>query len=167
MYKVPSARRRKRKDEPLNLVPILDCVFILIFFLLFSADFLRIREITTDLPIVSSSTEDKPPKKELIVTVTADQDTVKIFHKFGEELGDGKLVHSLDFVDEDSFYSSFHNIMRETKEKNEKLTRIILKPSKAVLYKILIKLMDQIRQYRSADGLQQTLFAQILFGNVE
>ena len=37
--RLPSSRRKKRPEEKLNLVPIMDSVFIFIFFLLMSAQF--------------------------------------------------------------------------------------------------------------------------------
>jgi biopolymer transport protein ExbD len=45
MLKIPTSRKRKKPEEKLNLVPIMDSVFIFIFFLLMSASFLKIYEI--------------------------------------------------------------------------------------------------------------------------
>ena len=45
---------KRREDNKLNLKPILDAVFIFIFFLLMSAQFLDLHEIGSDVPIVQS-----------------------------------------------------------------------------------------------------------------
>ena len=53
-------KRKKKKVERLNLIPILDAVFIFIFFLLMSAQFLEIYQVGSDLPIAT----DAPPPKD-------------------------------------------------------------------------------------------------------
>ena len=44
MLRAPSRRQRKEPEKRLNLIPILDSVFIFIFFLLMSANFIKIFE---------------------------------------------------------------------------------------------------------------------------
>ena len=56
--KLPSSRRKKKPDEKLNLVPIMDSVFIFIFFLLMSAQFIHVMEIGSPVPILSAA---EPP----------------------------------------------------------------------------------------------------------
>ena len=56
--------RREDKLEKLNLVPIMDAVFIFIFFLLFSAQFIKLFEIETEAPIVNEVPSNKPLEKE-------------------------------------------------------------------------------------------------------
>jgi biopolymer transport protein ExbD len=68
--------RREREIPPetkLNLIPIMDAVFIFIFFLLFSAQFIKIFEIETDAPLVSQVPEETVLEKEPLNL------TVKIF----------------------------------------------------------------------------------------
>ena len=64
MYRVPSRRKTKKQMAKPNLIPILDAVFIFIFFLLMSANFIKIFEISSDVPIVSTV---EPPKSLLIL----------------------------------------------------------------------------------------------------
>ena len=63
---------KRRDKEGLNLIPILDAVFIFIFFLLMSAEFLNLREIGSDVPIVQSlpSKSDKKDALNLTLEIT-------------------------------------------------------------------------------------------------
>ena len=168
MYKAPSARRRKQKIPPLNLVPILDCVFILNFFLIFSADFMRLREIGTDLPILASTPlPDKEEKKQQI-TVKTNLDSLQIYSNWKNDNADSELVESfpLNVSDEKIELSAFHQKLLEIQKENPKIDRIILKPMEKVPYRILVMIMDQIKQKRDVDGSYVTFFGQIIFGNV-
>ncbi len=57
MIRVPTRKRKKKGYAPLNLVPIMDAVFIFIFFLIMSSSFVKMFEIQSDVPIIS----DAPP----------------------------------------------------------------------------------------------------------
>lgn len=56
MYKAYSSAREKEENK-LNIVPILDIVFILIFFLLYSSNFNRLREIKVAIPFFAPQEE--------------------------------------------------------------------------------------------------------------
>src|SRR5690554_6663241 len=63
-------RRKKLNSMPkLNLIPILDAIFIFIFFLLMSAQFLDIYEIGSDAPIVTTLSSPEPDKEPLNLTL--------------------------------------------------------------------------------------------------
>ena len=61
--------RTKKKVPKLNLIPILDAVFIFIFFLLMSAQFVEIYEIGSDAPTVKNVTKNN---KEDPLNLTVD-----------------------------------------------------------------------------------------------
>ena len=65
----PSCRRRNQQNQRLNLIPILDAVFIFIFFLLTSVNFIKIYEITSDVPIVSDAAPPPSKKKPLALSL--------------------------------------------------------------------------------------------------
>ena len=69
---------KRRKNEKLNLIPILDSVFIFIFFLLMSAQFLDLYEIGSDVPIVKSLPSSSSDDKALNLTLEIFQDSVII-----------------------------------------------------------------------------------------
>lgn len=78
MYRKPSRKYKNKKVERLNLIPILDSVFIFIFFLLMSANFVRIYEIGSDVPIISNSQPPKTNKKRLDLTLKINQSNISL-----------------------------------------------------------------------------------------
>jgi biopolymer transport protein ExbD len=67
--------RKIKKPEKLNLVPILDSVFIFIFFLLMSAQFVDVYEIGSALPMVKEAPEQtKSDKDPLNLTLEIDKE---------------------------------------------------------------------------------------------
>lgn len=174
MLKTPSSRRKKKDPEKLNLIPIMDSVFIFIFFLLMSAQFVRIMEVGSDVPLISTA---EPPKKEkdplalglkvqkdqLVLTKGASQSVVKSFGRNSE--GEYDL-------------ESLHTMLLDFKRKFLDESTILLEPSKNVSYDDLIKVMDTVRQIRKTDepiykkdkdGLDvkvEALFDKIVFTNL-
>src|SRR4051794_27603554 len=119
MLRVPTSRKRKKPEEKLNLVPIMDSVFIFIFFLLMSASFLKIYEIGSPIPIVSDQEPPKQEKEPLALTMVIESNEIKVskgvpsqeFHKFqrkADGLFDYQEIHSFiievkkQHADEDS-----------------------------------------------------------------
>ncbi|MBC98168.1 MAG: hypothetical protein CME63_10485 [Halobacteriovoraceae bacterium] len=78
MLRAPSRRKRKEPVKRLNLIPILDAVFIFIFFLLMSANFIKIYEVQSDVPIVSSAPP-KSNKKPLALTLKVTGAGLKLY----------------------------------------------------------------------------------------
>jgi biopolymer transport protein ExbD len=169
MYNRPSARRRKREAEDLNLVPILDAVFILIFFLLFSAEFVRIREIGSDLPILTEAPAPSDVKKEepLNLTLRVYKNRIdivtgineKVLAKVGRQSGTPSGYN----------LEKLHNILLKLKEKHPKEYSIIIEPFEYLGYEILVLIMDQVRFVKTIEEGQRgpsPLFNQIVFGNL-
>ncbi len=174
MYRIPSAKRRKKKNERLNLIPILDAVFIFIFFLLMSAQFLKVFEIHSDVPIISSEPPPENQKKPLALTMTITASTLtlmagvpsRVIKSFGKT-ADGKY----DFV-------ALHDYLINLKKKHLSEETIILEPKVDLKYEELIEIMDTIRMLHKTDeslyrknknGLEEkinTLFNNIVFGNL-
>ena len=69
MYKKPSKRKKKILPGKPNLTPLLDAIFIFIFFLLFSSDLKQIFEIPIDVPIISESDSTKSDEEPLGLTL--------------------------------------------------------------------------------------------------
>lgn len=174
MLKVPSARKRKKKDEPLNLVPIMDAIFIFIFFLLSSATFLKIYEVGSDVPIISDS---EPPKKEkdplaLALEITDNEIIVSTglparVNKRFKRLDDGKFD-----------LASLHDYLIDVKKANLDENTIILEPVGDLTYDEIVKIMDAVRKLnrtdeaiykKNKDGIDeklQELFSKIIFSNL-
>jgi|SRR5690606_18320007 len=172
--KVPTSRKRKKKQEGLNLVPILDSVFIFIFFLLMSTQFIKTNEIASDVPIVSSEPPPKNEKKPLALTLTINSNslvlkagvparTLRVFKKIGENEYD---------------IEGLHNYLIDLKKNNMQEKAIIFEPIVDISYEEIVKIMDSVRMFRPSDESIYTkdqdgndikidqLFDQIIFGNL-
>lgn len=174
MYRVPSSRKPKKKDEKINLVPILDAVFILIFFLLMSAQFIKIFEISSNVPIVSDSEPPKDKKKPLALTLVVDTDSIVV------QTGvPSQKIKTFSKNAEDKYpLEELHQFLVDLKKKNINENEVIIEPSNNVLYEDMVLIMDAVRMFRKDDesifrktpeGLEEKveeLFAKIVFGNI-
>ncbi|HXH73783.1 MAG TPA: biopolymer transporter ExbD [Bacteriovoracaceae bacterium] len=174
MLKIPTSRKRKKPDEKLNLVPIMDSVFIFIFFLLMSASFLKIYEIGSPIPIVSDK---EPPKKEkdpLALTLTADTNELVLsqgvpsrqIHKFVRQ-PDGEFN-----------FEELHVMLINLKKQHLDEDTIIFEPTGELTYEEIVKILDAVRVLHKTDeaifktnkeGIDEKLkdlFTKIIFSNL-
>lgn len=158
--------KHKIQEVPrLNLIPILDAIFIFIFFLLMSAQFLDIFEIGTDAPISMSTDTIKSKKeplnlildlkgKEIIVRTGLDENIIKKFNEKDME--------------------KLNTFLMELKKKNPTETSVILRPSSKYKYQKIITIIDNVKQIKKKDQfievtkngkkkLSQKLFDQVIF----
>ena len=70
--------RKIKKPEKLNLVPILDSVFIFIFFLLMSAQFVDVYEIGSSVPMTKEAKVDRDDKDPLNLTLEVNKSQIII-----------------------------------------------------------------------------------------
>jgi len=70
--------RKLKRPEKLNLVPILDSVFIFIFFLLMSAQFVDVYEIGASVPVVKEIKDDKSKLDPLNLTLELSREQVVV-----------------------------------------------------------------------------------------
>jgi biopolymer transport protein ExbD len=174
MMRIPSARRKKRGEERLNLVPIMDAVFVFIFFLLMSASFLRMMEIGSPIPIISQSEPPKQQKDPLALTLTMETNQVilsrgipsRAIQKF-PRMGDGEFN-----------YEELHTVLVDLKKRHNDEDTIIFEPVGDLTYEEIVKFMDAVRMLRNTDeaiftrgkdGLDvkiKELFNKIIFSNL-
>lgn len=174
MLRVPTSRKRKKPDEKLNLVPIMDSVFIFIFFLLMSASFLKIYEIGSDVPIVSDAEPPKDKKEPLALTMNIQTNEITLstgvpsrpYKKFQREAG-GEFN-----------YEDIHATLIDLKKKHLDEDSIIFEPNGDLTYEEIVKIMDAVRMLdrtdeaifkTNKDGIDEKvkdLFNKIIFGNL-
>ena len=130
-------RRKLNKMPKLNLIPILDAIFIFIFFLLMSAQFLDIYEIGSDAPITTTTSQDPSKKEPLNLTLEIREGSVVI--KTGLDGNVYRRVAS-DKLDE------LNKALIELKNKHPKETSAILKPSKKFQYHKIVNIIDHTRE---------------------
>jgi len=129
-------RRKLKKAESINLIPILDAIFIFIFFLLMSAQFLDIYEIGTDAPITTTS--DKHPEKDpLNLTIKLKKDKITLLTGV-----DAKIYKSFGYEDLDKLNDS----LVELKKRYPKESSAIIKPHRNFEYYKIIRVIDHTRE---------------------
>lgn len=174
MYRAPSRRKSKKEFVKPNLIPILDAVFIFIFFLLMSANFLKIYEIPSDVPILSDA---EPPKnqKPLALTLKINATNIEIL------TGVPSQVVTRVGKSADGFYDleRLHDVLIDLKSKHLKEETAILEPIVDLSYEDIVKIMDTVRELRNTDpalfakdkdGVDvrlKALFPRIIFGNIQ
>lgn len=129
-------RRKIAKTQKLNLIPILDAIFIFIFFLLMSAQFIDIYQIGSDAPI-TSTTNTKMDKEPLNLTLKLKGETISIYTGLDERL---LKTYNLSQLNE------LNQALIELKKQNPKETSAILKPAHNFQYNKIVKVIDHTRE---------------------
>lgn len=173
MLRAPSRRKRKEPAQRLNLIPILDAVFIFIFFLLMSANFIKIFEVQSDVPIISNAS---PPtkKKPLALTIKVTGTSLNVYKGVPSKLIRKISKTSTGDYDLEALHSYIINLKKNYKNERE----LILEPLVDVNYEVIVKIMDAVRLFRNTDekvwirdkdGVDapaKYLFDKIVFGNI-
>jgi biopolymer transport protein ExbD len=170
---MPSSRAKKRTPPKLNLNSVLDGVFIIIFFLLMSVNFIHIYEINSDVPILSSAPPPKDEKIPLSLTLKIEESGITIL------TGAQPQVYKKITVTEDGNHDLIllHDALVEIKKKHPLEETAILEPIQDLTYEELVKIIDSVILLKetddmittkNSDGLEVTvkkLFPQIIFSN--
>ncbi len=173
MYRRPSRKFRAKETERPNLIPILDAVFIFIIFLLTTANFLELSEISSEVPLVSTA---PPPKeKPLALTLEIRENDLAIYSGVPSILKNrfSNLEKNLYNLEE------LHQYLIQIKEKNPLEQTLIIDPLVDIEYEKLVEIMDAVRLLRKTDpaiylkdkdGIDvrtNELFPNIIFGNTQ
>jgi biopolymer transport protein ExbD len=143
--------RKMKRPEKLNLVPILDSVFIFIFFLLMSAQFVDVYEIGSSLPMIKDSFEKNKEKDPLNLTLEITKEQVVI--KTGL-----KKISSKTFSTDQK--AQIKEYLTELKRMNPKENTMILRSHPRVPFQNLIAVIDSTQISEKNQG---KLFEQIVF----
>jgi biopolymer transport protein ExbD len=154
-------RRKLKKMEKLNLIPILDSVFIFIFFLLMSAQFIQIHEIGSDAPTVKTTESIKNDKPPLNLTLVISRNQLVIKTGIPEQ-----IYREIASQGDEYNHQELKSVLLELKEKNEEEKSIIFRPDATVNYKSLVKLMDSVRDYKDPYQKTTPLFNQVIFETI-
>lgn len=174
MIRIPSTRKRAKPEEKLNLVPIMDSVFIFIFFLLMSASFLKIYEIGSDVPIISDSEPPKNKKDPLALTLTVDTNQMVLSRGLpSRAFKTFKRNNSGEYNLEE-----LHGVLVDLKKQYVDENTIIFEPVGDLTYEEIVKIMDSVRMLNKTDdaifiknkeGIDEKLkelFSKIIFSNL-
>ncbi|GAB4409359.1 MAG: hypothetical protein OHK0056_11270 [Bacteriovoracaceae bacterium] len=163
--------RKKHKIVKPNIIPIMDAVFIFIFFLLMSAQFLQIYQIGSDAPAVKTITEKEEDKKKPL-NLTLEVSKTEVVVKTGL---DGNVFRKIAAIDGEPDVKMINKTLAEIKKDHVDETSVIIKPQNNIEYKKIVWIMDACRSLSKEDapivtkndkGMTvetRTLFEQIIF----
>ncbi len=145
--------RKIKKPEKLNLVPILDSVFIFIFFLLMSAQFVDVYEIGSSVPMTKEAKVDRDDKDPLNLTLEVNKSQIVI------KTGLKKPV-SRTFASEQK--DEIRKYLTDLKRQHPKETTMILKADPKISFQNLVTVIDTTQAPKDS---KEELFPQIVFDN--
>jgi biopolymer transport protein ExbD len=154
------AIRAKKKIEKLNLIPIMDAVFIFIFYLLMSAQFVDIYEIGTDVAKLATADQAKKDKEPLNLTIKIYPEKIQLLTGLPS-----KVFRELRKDNNGNFpVSNLTDELVLLKEKNPTEKTAIIIPATTVTYKDLVPVLDAIRSHQTENKKPTPLFSSISFG---
>ena len=133
-----STRSRSKSITKVNVIPILDAVFIFIFFLLMSAQFLEIRTLGTDAPAIQAVDEkikDKDPLNLQLIITSSEY----VLKKGLEEKVIAKFQRH-DFKE----MAKLNVVLTEIKKTYYKEQSIILRPQLTIPYEEIVQIIDVV-----------------------
>ena len=145
--------RKLKKPEKLNLVPILDSVFIFIFFLLMSAQFVDVYEIGSSVAMTKEVKEQKDKKDPLNLTLEISKEKVVV--KTGL-----KSLQTRTFASTEA--KEMKDYLIQLKKKNPDENTMILKADPRVSFQNLVTVIDNTQMSKES---KEKLFEQIVFDN--
>ena len=151
MAHAPSGRNHRHKpDEELNIVPMIDMVTNLMFFLMMFASMLPIAFIDAPLPKVASTAQEVKKAKEddkAKLEVSVDVSTTGFIVK--SDVGGTKQIPL--GADGKYNYTELHTTLVALKTKKPNAKEITINPSDDVTYETNINVMDAARELLPGD----------------
>jgi len=144
---------KMKKPEKLNLVPILDSVFIFIFFLLMSAQFVDVYEIGSSVPMMKEAKNEKQEKDPLNLTLEVSKTQIVV--KTGL-----RAPRSRTFASEQK--KEIREYLIELKRQHPKENTMILKADPKISFQNLVTVIDSTQKGKDS---KEELFPQIVFDN--
>lgn len=144
---------KMKKPEKLNLVPILDSVFIFIFFLLMSAQFVDVYEIGSSVPMMKEAKNEKQEKDPLNLTLEVSKTQIVV--KTGL-----RAPRSRTFASEQK--KEIREYLIELKRQHPKENTMILKADPKISFQNLVTVIDSTQKEKDS---KEELFPQIVFDN--
>lgn len=142
-------RHVMKKPEKINLVPIMDAVFIFIFFLLMSAQFVNVYEIGSSVPMVREMREDKMKKDPLNLVIEVHATEVVVRRGIASV-----KVGAFGDNDWDKLRSTLAGL--KAKHPDERVAQ--LRPQGKVPFHRLVKVIDHAKENKGAKMFEEIVF---------
>lgn len=140
-----------KKPERINLIPIMDAVFIFIFFLLMSAQFINVYEIGSSVPMVREVKAPPEKKDPLNLVLEVHANEVKVRH--GKDGAQSRSFSDTQWTELRVYLGGL-----KTKHPDEKVAQV--RPQGKVPFHRLVKVIDHARGEPKA---KLKLFEEIVF----
>ena len=165
-------RREIPTLEKINIVPIMDAIFIFIFFLLFSAQFIKLFEIETEAPIVSEVPSDaKFDDEPLNLILKVYENKVEILTGVDHEL------KKTFFRNDEAFSKILKDQLIRLRIKFPKEDQAIIAPEASVEYSDIVKIIDIVQTIpkeeevkvliKGQDKILKKIFTQIVLESMD
>lgn len=164
-------RRVKKKIPKLNLIPILDSVFIFIFFLLMSTQFIEIYQIGSEAPSIKTVDTENNDDEPLNLVLDIQNNHIKVLTGISGDLREriGMNGNEYDFL-------ALQKILYEIKVENKDETTIRLRPHQNISYDNIVKVIDSSRKIgleyiedidpqEGSEEQEVALFEEVIFEN--
>jgi len=156
-------KKKSKQMQRLNVVPILDAVFIFIFYLVLSAKFIKFSEINAKKPVIeevsSGTAQDSLKSKNFRVKLYLDKIVVT----------EGLKQKVLTLQDwSDASLDTLKTYLVKLKKDNPKESAVIIQPHKKLEYSKIVTIIDLVQQYVDSKATETgKLFRSIAFENLE
>jgi len=134
------ARYHQGRDD-LNIVPMIDMMVILVFFLIFTAVFSKTNVLQLNLPAASTAAPLDLPKTLKLEVIVHDTDVVVNDRNSGPLKTFANTPNGVDL-------DSLSEFMRQVKSQFPQMTDATILPSPTTPYDTLVQVMDTVRVYQ-------------------
>ena len=134
------ARYHRGRDD-LNIVPMIDMMVILVFFLIFTAVFSKTNILQLNLPASSTAAPLDLPKGLKLEVIIRPNDLVINDRNSGPLKTLANTAAGYD-------YDSLSEFMRRIKSQFPQMTDATILPGPAIPYDVLVQVMDAVRVYQ-------------------
>ena len=155
-------KNKGKRIERLNLIPILDAIFIFIFFLLLSAEFVQLGEVAMKVDPLVKGAQGGGGQKETSVNLFLKKKLVVL--KTDHESIKEKTVLKIDH--EKNYLKELHKKLVELKKKMPDERKIKVWPSDTVSYERVLKVVEVVKySYEKEKKKRGPLFDLVTLGH--
>lgn len=154
-------RKNNLQQVPkINMTPVMDAVFIFIFFLLISSQFINFHEIATTKPIFKDEASIEDDKKNKNFKVRISQDEIMVTEGSSEN-----VLRRFNWTKESML--GLGEYLKDLKVRHPKEESIILKPKRSVKYQNVVQVIDLVQQPTVTEKGPAKLFRSIAFESLD
>lgn len=142
------------KLPKINVIPVLDAVFIFVFFLLMSAQFVDLYELHVKKPLIEEVTSSEAKSKSFKVRVF--QSKIVITQGMNE-----RVVGTFNWSE--GSMKKLGERLLALKVQNPKENSIVIRPKSNVKYKKIVQVIDLAQKHYATQNINGKLFSSIAF----